>query len=97
MSRENRYQPKVIKRLEKDFPGCFVIKLLTDHQQGLPDLLVLYGRRWALLEVKRWLSAPYEPNQEYYIEMFNQMSFSAMICPENEEEVFRALQHAFES
>lgn len=96
MPRESRFQSHVIKRLERDFPGCFVIKIPTEYQQGLPDLLFLIGNRWGFLEVKRSLTAPYEPNQEYYLDMLNQMSYAAMICPENEEEIFGELQQTFE-
>ncbi len=77
------------------FPGCFILKNDTDYLQGIPDLLVLYNTRWAMLEVKREADAPEEPNQDYYIDVLNGMSFAAFIFPENEEEVLNELQHAF--
>ena len=93
---ERDYQAKLIKRIEKLIPGCYVRK--TDIQQGWPDLLILAPRGfWALLEVKR--SEPsaddFEPNQEWWIEEFDRMSFSACIYPENEQEVLHALQQTF--
>ena len=94
MSRESKFERHVVERLEKEFPGCIVIKLLPDLHQGLPDRLVLFGSRWASLEVKASLTAPYQPNQEYYIDIMRRMSYSAMICPENEEEIFGALSYA---
>jgi hypothetical protein len=54
----------------------------------------LYERHWGMLEVKKDESAPFQPNQEYYIELLNGMSFAAVIYPSNEEEVLVALQHA---
>jgi hypothetical protein len=94
---ERDYQPNLIKRIERLFPGCYIRK--HDMQQGWPDLLILWGPHWALLEVKRTRpTSPrdFEPNQEWWIEEFNSMSFSACICPENEEEVLRDLQYAFQ-
>jgi len=72
------------------------MKTNTDHIQGLPDLLILWKKYWATLEVKPSESAISQPNQNYYIEMLNDMSFAAYIFPENEEEVLLALQQAFE-
>ena len=94
--RERDYQSKLIKRIEKLFPGCYVRK--HDMQQGWPDLLVLWGPHWALLEVKRETPTSeddFEPNQEWWIDHFDQMSFSACIYPENEQEVLHALSQAF--
>ena len=93
---ERDYQAQLIKRIERMLPGAYVRKIIAD--QGWPDLLILWGDRWALLEVKRkkpTKASDFEPNQEWYIEEFNDMSFSACIYPENEEEVFRAIQQAF--
>lgn len=45
-----------------------------------------------MLEVKKSDTEPFQPNQQYYIELTNGMSFAAVIYPSNEEEVLRALQ-----
>jgi len=92
---ENRYQAKLIKKLEKMFPGCLIMKTSTDHVQGLPDLLILWRQYWAALEVKPFEDAPSQPNQGHYIRTLDEMSFAAYIYPENEEEVLSALQQAF--
>lgn len=95
--RERDYQPKLIKRIERMLPGAYVRKIVAD--QGWPDLLILWEDRWALLEVKREkpTASDFEPNQEWYIEEFDSMSFSACIYPENEQEVLYALQQTFRS
>jgi hypothetical protein len=94
---ERRYQRKIIRRLEGLFPGCVILITGADHIQGIPDLVILWHRFWAALEVKLSPMSPKQPNQDYYIEQLDLMSFAAYIYPENEEEVLDALQQAFES
>ncbi len=92
---ENRYQAKIIKKLGLIFPDCVVLKTDSGYRQGMPDLLLLWKKYWAALEIKASASASSQPNQEYYIERLGRMSFAAYIYPENEEEVLYALQQAF--
>ena len=92
---ETRYQNYLITEFHRLFPGSFVLKNNPDEIQGIPDLLVLYGPYWVMLEVKTSVDAAHRPNQDYYIEMFDSMSFAAFIYPENEIEVLHALQRAF--
>lgn len=94
---EGQYQAKVIKKLERVFPGCIVLKAGAEYRQGIPDLIMLWYDFWAALEVKTTASASRQPNQDYYVEQLNELSFAAYIYPENEEEVLSALQQAFES
>ena len=91
---ESKFQADLIVRLRELFPGCIIQKLDEQYQTGIPDLLILWGDRWATLECKRSLTEPYRPGQEWFIDVMNQMSFSSMICPENKEEVLHALQYA---
>jgi len=97
-NRENEYQGKLIKRIEQRFPGCLVLKNDEGYIQGIPDLTILHGERWAVLEVKRDEKARQnpEPNQEHYVDRLNNMGFSAFIYPEIEEEVLDAVQRSFE-
>lgn len=90
---ERVYQTKVIKRLRKEFVGCFILKNDSDYLQGVPDLSVFYGPNWAMLEVKASRDSDFQPNQEYYISELNQMSYASVIYPENEDEVFAELHH----
>lgn len=93
---ENQYQAGLIKRLEARFPGCVILKQDSGHRQGILDLLILYRDKWASLEVKASARAPKRPNQDFYVEQLNNLSFAAFIYPENEEEVLNALQQTFE-
>ena len=92
---ENKYQRELIKTLESRFPGCVVLKNDAAYQQGILDLTLLFEDKWAALEVKASKDAILQPNQEYFIHKFNDMSFACIICPENEEEVLSALEEAF--
>lgn len=94
---ESRYQSQLIKKLRALFDGCIITKLDPDYLQGVPDLLILWRDKWATLECKRDAFAPHRPNQDYYVERMNEMSFSAYIYPENEERVLYELQRSFEA
>jgi len=95
MSRESQFQSELIKELKDLFPGCIVLKNDENYTQGFPDLTILYHHTWAVLECKKSLYEPYQPNQEYYLEICDDMAFASMICPENKEAVLYELQHAF--
>ena len=93
--RENKFQANLKKELKDKFPGCIVTKLDSGDIQGIPDLLVLYKNKWATLEGKRSEKAHKQPNQEYYVNKMNEMSFSRFIYPENKEEVLNELTEMF--
>lgn len=93
---ERDYQPKLIKKLESMFPGCLVLKNDSSYLQGIPDLTIFYGSRWAMLEVKASENAPIQVNQPHYVELANNMSFAAFIYPSNEREVLDALRQALQ-
>ncbi len=92
---ESGFQDRLIQTLKNLFPGCMVFKM--DQLQGIPDLLILYGRKWASLECKKSAGAKRQPNQDYYVDKMNEMSFSRYICPENKEEVLDELREALKS
>lgn len=94
---ESEFQAKLIKELKVRFPGCIVIKNDSNYMQGIPDLLILYKDKWASLECKTSSNAKKQPNQEYYVSLMNNMSFSRFIFPENRKEILDELQSAFES
>lgn len=92
------YKVKLIEKLERMFPGALIYgnDPLRSHQ-GIPDLTILYNDRWAMLEVKASLTAKRQPNQPHWVAHYNELSFAAFICPENETEVLNALQAALTS
>jgi hypothetical protein len=94
---ENKYQAGLIRRIKQRFPGCMVLKNDPAYKQGILDLTILYNHTWAMLEVKDGAKSRRRPNQEYYIKLFQDLSFADWIYPENEEEVLDAMEEAFAS
>lgn len=94
---ESGFQDDLREDLYDLFPGCMVMKLDSSYIQGIPDLLVLYEDKWAALECKKSANARRQPNQKYYVDKMDRMSFAAFIYPENKEEVLYELQRAFKA
>lgn len=92
---ESKFQAQLIKKLERLFPGCIILKNDEGYRQGIPDLAILWRGVWAMLECKANAKSAEQPNQRYYIDRANELSFAAFISPEVEEEVLDALQSAF--
>lgn len=92
---EKDFQSKLIKELKSIFSGCIVMKTDPCYIQGIPDLLVVFRDKWCSLEVKRSLRAKRRPNQEYYVDRMNAMSFSRFIYPENKNDVLTELKEFF--
>lgn len=89
---ERNFQKNLIKELKDIFVGCIVMKNDSAYIQGIPDLLILYNDKWAALEVKKSGAASHRPNQEYYVDKMDDMSFARFIYPENKEVVLDELQ-----
>ena len=92
MALERDFQAKLIKELKMIFKGCIIMKNDSSYIQGIPDLIILFNDRWAALEVKKSKNASHRPNQDYYVDIMDQMSFASFIYPENKEEVLYELQ-----
>ena len=96
MAKESAFQAKLIKEVKERFPDCVVLKNDSSYIQGFPDLTILYKDKWAVLETKRGSKASHRPNQDFYVDKLNSMSYSSFICPENKEQILNELQQAFE-
>lgn len=88
---ESAYKTNLIQKLYTLYPSAMIMHLDPTEFQGIPDLIILYKNKWATLEGKKSDNESFRPNQEYYIDMMNRMSFSSVIYPENEEEVLQKL------
>ena len=90
---ESGFQDKLRDEIKALFPGCMIFKM--DQIQGIPDLLILFQHKWASLECKQKIRAARRPNQKYYVDLMNKMSFSRFVYPENKDEVLNELAKFF--
>lgn len=93
--KESKFQHDLIADIKIRFPGAYVIKTDPRYIQGLPDLIIFWKEHWAALECKQTKAASRQPNQDYYIEQMNGMSFASFIFPENKEEVLDEMERSF--
>jgi hypothetical protein len=94
---ESAFQAELIKELEALYPECIILKNDAQLRTGIPDLIVLYKNKWVMLEVKAAWNSDHQPNQDYYIDKCDDMSFGAFIYPENKEAILDAIQQTFRS
>lgn len=87
--KESRFQHEVIQELEERLPGCVVMKNATGLKDGFPDISVYHGSRWAMLECKRSEGESHRPNQDWWVDRLNEMSFASFIYPENRQVVMQ--------
>jgi hypothetical protein len=92
---ETKFRIDLVHELEDLFDGCIILLGNSSYIQGIPDILILWRDRWAALECKDRRTARKEPNQQYYVNKMNEMSFAAFVYPENKDDVLNDLQHAF--
>ena len=92
---ESKFQKELMDEIKDRYPGCIILKNDSGYIQGFPDWTILYKNKWAVLEAKRNDKASHQPNQEYYVDKLNSMSFSRFVYPENKEQVLEELQQIF--
>ena len=92
---ESKFQKELMDEIKERYPGCIILKNDSGYIQGFPDWTILYKDKWAVLEAKRNDKASHQPNQEYYVDKLNSMSFSRFVYPENKEQVLEELQQIF--
>ena len=92
---ESSFQKELMDEIKKRYPGCMVLKNDSGYIQGIPDWTILYKKKWAVLEAKREKKAKKQPNQDYYVDKLNDMSYSNFVYPENREEVLDQLSKVF--
>ena len=95
--KESIFQNKLIKEIKQLFStnNVYISKLDSGYTQGIPDLLILIDDFWGMLELKKSATAAHRPNQNYYVNLFGNMSFARFIFPENKDEVLKALSFRF--
>lgn len=94
MAKESKFEHELIEELIKQYPGAVILKNDSSFFQGIPDRLILYYDRWAAFEVKAYERARHRQNQDYYVNLFNEMSYASFVYPENKERFLHELQQA---
>lgn len=92
---ESQFQKALMDEIRDRYPGCVILKNDSGYIQGIPDWTILYKDKWAVLEAKRERKAKKQPNQEYYVDQLDDMSFSRFVYPENKDEVLEELRLIF--
>lgn len=92
VKKESNFQSNLKKEISRMLDNdCIITKLDPSSIQGIPDLLILYKNKWATLECKKSNNATHQPNQDYYVDKMNNMSFSRFVYPENKNSVVKEL------
>lgn len=96
--REIPFRESFLKRLE-DRLGYLDLDIITpsSNTRSLPDRFVIGPKYWAALEFKRSHDANHQPNQDWYIQRFDEKGFAVFVKPENAEEVLNDLERLFTS
>ena len=47
--KESEFQQNLILKIRTMFDGCIILKNDASYLQGIPDILILFRRRWAAL------------------------------------------------
>ena len=92
---ESKFQKEFIDKVKSRYPGSVALKNDSGYIQGFPDWTILYKDKWAVLEMKKERGARKQPNQEYYVNQLDGMSFSRFVYPENADEVLEELDKLF--
>lgn len=71
-----------------------VIENKASHRSA-PDTIVLGRWGWAVLEFKKGSGAAQQPNQAYWVEDYDKLSYGAFVSPENAEEILDELEDIF--
>lgn len=90
---ESGFQDRLRDEIKQKYPDSLIFKM--DQIQGIPDLLVLHKSKWASLECKKNATASHRPNQDYYVDKLNDMSFARFVYPENKDQVLEELDLYF--
>lgn len=94
---ESEFKRKFKNMLEQSYPGCVLVDINPEQFRSFPDLLFLYDKFWATFEMKRTVGSAVRPNQPYWVEKLDNMSFSRFVEPGTAKEVLDDLARAIQS
>ena len=97
LAKESAFVTKFLDKIRKRYPEAIIMKNDANQIQGFPDWDIKHMDKWVSLEFKRSKNASKQPNQAYWVDTLNKMSYASFVYPENEEEVLYEIQRVFES
>lgn len=96
MKKESSFQSDFLDDIKVIFPESIILKNDSRYMQGVPDWIILYKNKYAMLEMKRSEHERHQPNQDYYVSFFNSQSAYSTFCyPENAAKVMAELINYF--
>lgn len=93
--REAVIQSAFMKRLEEIFPEMLWLKVDSTNRPGWPDVIFFVGHRYGVLEFKAERGSHRQPNQDYWVDRFNTMSYGRFVYPENVGEALDEILQTF--
>ena len=97
MRRETKFKKMFKKKLKRLYPECIIVEADPTYFWSVPDVYFFLGSFWAALEFKRTEGSSRRPNQEYWVEVLDKMSFARFVYPGVEEEVLSELEAAIQN
>jgi len=97
MATEKQFRSKLIGEIKKEYPGAVILNTHPSNIQGFPDLLVLYGPNWVALEVKKSATSRRGPNQIYWVDYLDRLSYANVVYPENIGDTLYGIHQTFRS
>lgn len=100
MPLESKFQADLIVKIRWMLGGehqCQVLRGNSAYQPGVPDLIFLFAGGWIALECKKSAGEAKQPNQDFFVDKLERLSFAAFIYPENREEILDAIQRTFKT
>ena len=92
MTLEKDFQAKFLTRLRKLGCKCYKQQMNATTRAGTPDVIVLVGPVWIMLEFKKSKNSPKRPGQQRNIDWAKENSFGWFVYPGVENEVYEAIK-----
>lgn len=92
MTLEKDFQSKFLAKLRKLGCKCYKQQMNATTRAGTPDVIVLLGPVWIMLEFKKAKNSPKRPGQQKNIDWANEVSFGWFVYPENADEVYEQIK-----
>ena len=92
---ESKFEKDFCARVREELGRnrCHTLKLTVS--KGIPDRLILFNDRYAMLEFKRDANAKVQPGQPGWVRHLDNIAFARFVYPDNGEQVYKELMEYF--